>query len=251
MPSPRDRSTERPGMHNQAELAYRRLRERLLSGQNDPGDRLTELDLCEELGMSRTPVREALRRLQSDGLVTSTGRGVVVSSLSPQEMRHAMQLHGALDALAAKLAASAQRDGRLSPAQLAELKDASRHAARNAGDGVTPADAWRANLDFHMLLARLSGNPLLEDALDRIWARFAIVSRTNINRRRDLSPGQHDAIVRAIVAGDPEAAEAASAAHVHEAATASDAGSGATDDADQADESASPEPDVPKKSLKP
>lgn len=209
-------------MHNQAELAYRRLRERLLSGQNDPGDRLTELDLCEELGMSRTPVREALRRLQSDGLVTSTGRGVVVSSLSPQEMRHAMQLHGALDALAAKLAATAQRDGRLSPAQLGELKDASRHAARNAGDGATAADAWRANLDFHMLLARLSGNPLLEDALDRIWARFAIVSRTNINRRRDLSPGQHDAIVRAIVAGDPEAAEAAAAEHVHEAATASD-----------------------------
>jgi DNA-binding GntR family transcriptional regulator len=212
-----DRSEERPGMHNQAELAYRRLRERLMDGHYTPGDRLTELGICEDLGMSRTPVREALRRLQSDGLVASTGRGVVVSSLSPQEMLHATQLHGALDALAAKLAATAQRDGQLSPAQLSGLKDAS-HRVEEQAEAGDPAGAWRANLDFHMMLARLSGNPLLEAALDRIWARFAIVSLSNINRRRDLTPRQHDAIVSAIIDGDPERAEAAAADHVREAA---------------------------------
>ncbi|MDH6220883.1 GntR family transcriptional regulator [Streptomyces pseudovenezuelae] len=204
-------------MHNQAEIAYRRLRERLLDGHYAPGDRLTELGICDDLGMSRTPVREALRRLQSDGLVSSTGRGVVVSSLSPQEMLHATQLHGALDALAAKLAATAQRDGQLSPMQLSGLKEASRRVEEQA-ESSDPAGAWRANLDFHMTLARLSGNPLLVDTLDRIWARFAIVSLSNINRRRDLTPRQHDAIVSAIVDGDPERAEAAAAEHVREAA---------------------------------
>ncbi|MEU9335453.1 GntR family transcriptional regulator [Streptomyces sp. NPDC048290] len=207
---------ERPGIHNQAEVAYRRLRERLVDGHYRPGDRLTELGLCKDLEMSRTPVREALRRLQSDGLVSSTGRGVVVSSLTPQEMLHAMQLQGALDALAAKLAATAQRDGRLSPAQLTELKSAA-HAVEERAEAGDPTGAWHANLAFHMLLARLAGNPLLTDALDRIWARFAVGSLANINRRTDLTPRDHDAILGAILDGDPERAEAAAAEHVHQA----------------------------------
>src|SRR5882757_8685135 len=144
------RDAERPGMQNNAELAYRRLRERLVAGEYEPGQRLTELGICDDLGMSRTPVREALRRLQSDGLVASTGRGVVVSSLSREDMLHATQLHGALDALAARLAATAQHEGRLSPAQLEGLKQAAHHVEERAaaGDG---AGAWRANLDFHMM----------------------------------------------------------------------------------------------------
>ncbi|MEU8489547.1 GntR family transcriptional regulator [Streptomyces sp. NPDC048641] len=204
-------------MHNQAELAYRRLHERLLDGHHSPGDRLTELGLCEELGMSRTPVREALRRLQSDGLVTSTGRGVVVSSLTAQDMRHAVQLHEALDALAAKLAAVAQREGRLSPVQLSALKEAAERVEEQAATGDA-SGAWHANLDFHMMLARLSGNPMLEDALSRIWTMFAIVSRSNISRRSDLTPHDHHEIVSAIVDGDPVRAEAAASRHVQEAA---------------------------------
>src|SRR5258708_6833481 len=112
-----ERDAARPGMQNNAELAYRRLRERLVAGNYEPGQRLTELDICADLGMSRTPVREALRRLQSDGLVASTGRGVVVNSLSQEDIRHALELHGALDTLAAKLVAQAQREGRRSPSR--------------------------------------------------------------------------------------------------------------------------------------
>ncbi|MFJ4686665.1 GntR family transcriptional regulator [Streptomyces sp. NPDC091377] len=210
-------SDERPGIHNQAEVAYRRLRERLVEGHYRPGDRLTELGLCKDLDMSRTPVREALRRLQSDGLVASTGRGVVVSSLTPQEMLQGMQLQAALDALAARLAATAQRDGRLSPAQLGELKSAAR-AVEERGEAGDADGAWHANLAFHMMLARLAGNPLLTDALDRIWARFAVGSRSNIRRRTDLTTRDHDAIVGAILDGDPERAAVAATEHVHEAA---------------------------------
>ncbi|WP_162795275.1 GntR family transcriptional regulator [Nonomuraea lactucae] len=216
---------ERPGLHNQAELAYRRLRERLVGGHYHPGDRLAESALCADLEMSRTPVREALRRLQSDGLVVSTGRGVVVNSLSDDEIRHAMQLQGALDTLAARLAASAQRDGLLTPAQLEGLREAARQVERSAG-AADARGAWRANLDFHMMLGRLSGNPLLVDALDRVWARFAIISLANISRRTTLLPARHDAIVTAIADGDPERAAEAAAAHVHEAERAHRARSG-------------------------
>ncbi|OAH11757.1 HTH-type transcriptional regulator McbR [Streptomyces jeddahensis] len=203
-------------MHNQAELAYRRLRERLIAGRYNPGDRLTELGICEDLGMSRTPVREALRRLQSDGLVASTGRGVVVSSLSEEDMRHATDLQGALEALAARLAATAQRDGHLSPAQMRQFEAAGRHVEERGAAGDVEG-TWKANLDFHMMLARLSGNPLLEDALERIWARFSIVSRSNISRRTRLNAVHHAMIVRAISEGDPEAAACAAADHAREA----------------------------------
>jgi DNA-binding GntR family transcriptional regulator len=204
-------------MHNNAELAYRRLRERLVAGRYGPGERLTEQGLCEDLGMSRTPVREALRRLQSDGLVSSTGRGVVVSSLSPEEIRHALDLQGALDALAARLAATAQREGRLSPVQLAGLQEAGRRVAVPGAAGDAEG-VWRANLDFHMLIAHLSGNPLLEDACERIWARSAIVSLSNIGHRTNLTPVHHHAIIAAIVAGDPDRAATAAQEHVREAA---------------------------------
>jgi len=217
MPPNERRGAERPGLHNSAELAYRQLRERLVAGEYEPGQRLTELDICADLGISRTPVREALRRLQSDGLVAHTGRGVVVDSLSPEDIRHALELHGALDTLAARLAAEAQRSGHLTPRQLTELREASDRmgecAARNDAQGV-----WAANLAFHRSLTQLAGNPLLEDASDRIWDRFAIVSRTNIAHRHDLTPVAHQAIVAAIVAGDPKRASAAAAEHVREAA---------------------------------
>jgi len=203
-------------MQNNAELAYRRLRERLVAGKYEPGQRLTELGICDDLGMSRTPVREALRRLQSDGLVASTGRGVVVNSLSQDDIRHALELHGALDTLAARLAARAQHEGRLSPRQLADF----RQAGDRMADLATTGDAqgvWEANLVFHQCLTHLSGNPLLEEASERIWDRFAIVSRTNIAHRSDLTPVGHRAIVEAIVAGDVEQAAAAAAEHVREA----------------------------------
>jgi GntR family transcriptional regulator, trigonelline degradation regulator len=213
----RERGAERPGMENSAELAYRRLRERLVAGSYEPGQRLTELGICEDLGMSRTPVREALRRLQSDELVASTGRGVVVNSLSREDIRHALELHGALDTLAARLGAEAQHAGRLSPRQLAELQEAGERVGERAAAGDARG-VWEANIVFHRCLTRLSGNPLLEDASERIWDRFAIVSRANIAHRSDLTPVAHQAIVYAIVSGDVDRAAAAAAEHVREAA---------------------------------
>src|SRR3981081_2747216 len=106
----------------QTETAHRRLRELILDGTYRPGSRLTELDAAAALQMSRTPVREALRALASDGLVRPTGRGVTVVALEPDDLEDAYQVRAALEALTAELAADRQRDGRIAPAALRELR---------------------------------------------------------------------------------------------------------------------------------
>lgn len=128
-----------------------------------------------------------------------------------------MQLHGALDTLAARLAAEGQRDGRISPRQLAELQQTGRQMRKRAEQGDARG-VWAANAEFHRCLTHLSGDPMLEDASEQILSRFAMVSLDNISRRLDLTPVAHFAIVGAIVAGDPERAAATAAEHVHEAA---------------------------------
>ena len=93
------------------ESVYRQLREQIVSGAYRAGDRLPEVSLSTALGVSRTPVREALRRLESDGLVQASGRGVTVTAMSTPDLRHAHAVRRALDALAAELAADRQRAG--------------------------------------------------------------------------------------------------------------------------------------------
>ena len=85
------------------------MREQIVSGVYRAGDRLPEVSLSTALAVSRTPVREALRRLESDGLVQASGRGVTVTAMSTPDLRHAHAVRGALDALAAELAADRQR----------------------------------------------------------------------------------------------------------------------------------------------
>jgi DNA-binding GntR family transcriptional regulator len=211
------RAARPSGPHNQAEQAYRQVRELLLAGQFQPGDRLNEVDLSESLGMSRTPVREALRRLQSDGLVTPTGRGVVVAALSTEDLRHALDLQGALETLAAELAAARQRDGQLPPAEIDALHRAAEEVEQRGAAGDV-LGVWRANLSFHQRIAELSGNPLLVESLGRIWARFAVVSLHNLRRRQHLGPDHpghpgHRALVAAIAAGEPETAALAAREH--------------------------------------
>jgi len=211
------RMQRRPGPYNQAEQAYSQVRDLLVAGKFQPGDRLNEMDLSAALGMSRTPIREALRRLQSDGLVAPTGRGVVVASLSTEDMRHALEVQGALESLAAELAATRQRDGLLAPAEIHKLRAAAAEVDELSAAGDV-AGLWRANLRFHQLIAELGGNPLLVESLDRIWAKFAIVTLRNLRGRRRLTPphAHHGIVLGAIVNGDPAGAAEAARAHSRE-----------------------------------
>src|SRR5690606_18923381 len=135
-----------------------------------------EQDLSERLGVSRTPLREALRRLQSDGLLTMTARGVMVSDPSRQDMIALYSYRAALEGLAAELAAQRNRDGELSPAQIGRL-----HALREGVERGTDAPATAsANLDLHRYIASLSGNAFVTDALSRVWDLISIASVQNI-----------------------------------------------------------------------
>lgn len=201
--------------HERSGSAYARLRELIVEGELEPGEPLREHALAQALGVSRTPIREAFRRLESDGLVASSGRGVVVAALDPPSLRDAYEVRAALDALAAELAARRQRAGRIAPAELAELDryaDDAEHAT--AARDLDAAVAH--NRLFHLEIARLSGNEIALDALEAIWDRISVSTHTYLDVTDN--PGEitadHREIARAISAGEPSRAASAARAHV-------------------------------------
>jgi DNA-binding GntR family transcriptional regulator len=183
----------------QTEMARRRLREMILDGTYPPGARLTELDAVAALGMSRTPVREALSALAADGLVRSTGRGVVVATLEPDDLDDAYQVRAALEALTAELAAGRQRDGWIAPADLAALADMAA-AAADATVAGRLVEAVGHNRQFHRRIAELAGNAIALHTLDRVWDQIQLSALRSLappSRQAHVS-AQHDQLLGAI-----------------------------------------------------
>lgn len=210
---PADRSKVRSSA---ADETYARLRELLTTREFEPGQRLLEPDLSTMLGVSRTPLREALRRLQGDGLVTLNGRGAVVLSSSEQEIYDLYRYRAVLEGFTAELVAGRNAAGELAPAQLAKL----RRLQSAVEDGSNTSDTARANLDLHRYIAELCDNSFAVDALSRVWDIIAISSVKNISddEWRASIDEHHRGIVDAIEAGDPEAAGRAARQHVEAAA---------------------------------
>jgi len=186
-----------------ADTVYRQLREQIISGVYRAGDRLPEVSLSTALAVSRTPVREALRRLESDGLVRGSGRGVTVAGLSTPDLQHAYAVRGALEALTAELAAERQRAGRLAPAVLADLE-----AQAGQLEEITAAgDLERAaalNRRFHHGIAELAGNPIAAEILDRLWNQITVSTRASLapSGRPDAVAAEHRDLLAAIKRGD-------------------------------------------------
>lgn len=196
-----------------ADESYARLRRLLTSGDFQPGARLPEQDLSARLGVSRTPLREALRRLQSDGLLTMTSRGVIVSDPSRQDMLALYRYRAALEGLAAELAADRMKVGEISPAQVQRLRDLRENVEQGRDAPMTAS----ANLELHRYIAGLSGNAFVNDALSRVWDLISIASVRNIGEDsdwRDEIDDHHRQIVEAIVAGDGAGAFLAARRHV-------------------------------------
>jgi DNA-binding GntR family transcriptional regulator len=216
---PADDTHRRLGSETSSDVAYQLLRRAIVTGRYRPGDRLTELALTAELGMSRTPVREAIMRLHADGLVVSARKGALVRRLSVVEVSHLYHVRATLEALTAELAARNQQDGGLSLRAVRELGE---HEAlferavreRNVGRMV------RANLGLHQYIAELAGNPFAGDALRRVWDIIALSSITNLQDHvwaRQVV-GQHRMLIQAIRSGDPRRAAAVARRHVLRAA---------------------------------
>lgn len=196
--------------------AYEGVRSMLIAGHFKPGDKLREPDLATALGVSRTPLREALRSLQSEGLVTLAGRGAVVTRLSTQGVYDLYQYRAVLEGFTAEQAAQRNRDGELSPSQISALW-AHEKAVENAS---TDSSRVESNLLLHQYVAELSGNNSAVEALSRVWAQISVSSAVNLTSGtwRGEMHEQHRSIVQAIEAGDPDQAFTAGRSHVRMAA---------------------------------
>ena len=185
------------------EQAYRIIRQRILDNVYPAGYRALEREFAEELSLSRTPVREALLRLQSEGLIELSPRhGARVLPVSAGDMREIYDVLTALESMAAEIVTRR----RPSAAELRPLSSASREmveALRN-----DDLDAWaRADEHFHRQLLELAGNSVLIQTVQLLWDRAhrARMVTLRLRPRPVHSTKEHNAIVEAIRAGDPEA----------------------------------------------
>jgi DNA-binding GntR family transcriptional regulator len=190
---------------------YTALRERILSGDLPRATKLHQAILADELGVSRTPLREALRRLSAEGLVSfSPNRGARVSELDFGDMRHAWTARAALEPGAARLAAERRdRDG------IAAMRDAIAAQRRAHGDR---GQSFSANRAFHLALAAASGNPHLTRFAEMLWVPRIGVPIYQAQAAEPAGPAawadEHERIADAIERGDADAAERLTRAHI-------------------------------------
>ena len=202
-----DRSTLR-------ERALEALRSAITSGQYKPGDHLGEVELATHLGVSRGTVREALRHLQQEGLVTSGNRNMLrVATISPRDVRELFRVRAALEGLAvAEIMASPDRDR-----AIAALHEGLDRLVDADGDFATQLEA---DLGFHLLLCRLSGNAMLVETWRYLEGRIrvTIMNCETADTPSMMVRARHAPIVEAIERGDVDAARSIVEKHMAAAA---------------------------------
>lgn len=195
-----------------SEFAYLTLRDKILSGELAPGAVLNQATLAPAIGVSTTPLREALRRLKSEGLVElDAHRDARVTPLTAEEARDLLEVRRSLDPLAAGLAAERRTDDDI-------------RTIRAAAEGLRPLSNDPAVPDlvahrrFHTAIYRAAHNTLLIGSLDALWDKADRYRRLGLvvarsQRERDQKAEEHAALLAHVVAGD--AAGAAEVMHRH------------------------------------
>ena len=178
------------------------IRRLIMIGELQPGERLVEDRLAEQLGVSRNPVREAIRALEGTGLVEVVPRrGAYVSQLDPMQASQLLELRAVIEGYAARLAARNRNDEHV--AALRECIEGGMEASRK-GDHVRAAAYHR---DFHIGIERASGNDHLEAVVGPLRHQTELVFSVLADRRAVLSWDEHVRILEAIEAGDESKAE--------------------------------------------
>lgn len=195
--------------------AVQALRQSILDGAFEPGERLVEARLAEQLGISRGPLREALHLLEQEGIVAnSPRRGKFVASLDDRLIDELYTLRKALEVFAVeRVVAIAGSDA------LDELRASIARMREDAEAGDVPATA-REDIFFHGLLYRLADHSLLERAwLENIAGKLRILTNTTTRTHPFLEEPvhRHEVILKAIEARDPERARMEVAIHVEDA----------------------------------
>lgn len=200
-------------MARAAEAAYGIIREGILSGELARGQRLREEELASRAGVSRTPVREALRRLDAEGLVDFTpNRGARVTAWSERELEDVYEARSLLESYGARLAAT-----RVTAEELAGLAELAGRMERLAQDGPAAADQLTVlNGEFHRAVVTAARNSQLETLVRGIMD-VPLINRTfqlYSPRRLQASMFHHRELVDALTAGDGEWAEAVMRSHI-------------------------------------
>lgn len=190
------------------------VRDAILGFKLQPGQRLVERELVEQLGVSRPTVREVLRQLAAEGLVTVVPqRGAIVTTLTAEDAADIYEMRASLEALAVQRFVQ-----RATPEQVAELRVAVDEIARTA-DSSDPLDQLQAKDRFYEVLFRGCGSEPLQQTLAGLQARVRLLRATSLAEavRPAQAAAELSAVVDAVEAGDAERAAAACAAHVQNA----------------------------------
>jgi DNA-binding GntR family transcriptional regulator len=200
-----------------SQQALQALREAILAGRLAPGARLVEERLSAELGMSRVPIREAIKQLVVEGLAVPAadapgGRGAQVATLSADVAAELIEVRAVLEGLNARLAARNR-----APSKLPRIEALlARGAALSA---TSPAEEVAAlNAEFHLLLAEAGANRVLQELMRPLRERTELVFRRNSTERAAQDWQEHALILSAVAEGDEELATLLAARHVRRAA---------------------------------
>jgi DNA-binding GntR family transcriptional regulator len=212
---------ERIPRTNLGEEVYRLLWKRILDHGLRPGDKLSDLRLSQELGVSRTPTREALQRLVSDGIVrTERNRGFFVASFSASDIAEIYDLRATLETMALRAAAPRLTPDLLRSAQSdLDIVEARLDAAITESEKL---DAFTAFLEvdrgFHRSLVELAGNSRLQNIVEGLWAQIAVFQWAGGFRDHwtDAAITRHRSIIAAMVEGDLERATEELRQHIDE-----------------------------------
>ena len=188
------------------------LQAQILDGEIRPGDRLKEAELATRFGISRTPVREALRRLETRGLlVHEAHKGMVVPQLEPGAVAELYAMREILDGAAAGLAAQHASDTEITAMQ--------NQIARDRKIADHPEQLAASNRAFHLAIYRAAHNRFLLKAADSLSEALALLGPTTLaaDGRGRQSIDEHEAIVHAITKREPEAAGDAARRHIRHA----------------------------------
>lgn len=194
------------------QAAAERLRALIIEGALAPGTRLNERELSEQLGVSRTPLREAFRLLAAEGLVVQLpNRGVQVVALSRDDVRHAFEVMASLEGLAGELAAA-----RVTAADLADL-EALQGDLESAHRRRDLPGYYRVNRAIHDRFMAIAANPLLIQTCNALNARLhALRFRSNLNAGKwNRAVAEHRSMIAALAAGDGAGLRDLLVGHLH------------------------------------
>lgn len=196
-----------------AEQVFERLENEILSGQYAHGEVLTEMKLVADLGVSRTPIREALRRLEQEHVIEITGKGITVLGVTKKDLEDIFNIRLKIEGMASYEAAK-----RITTEELRELKETLElqefYVPRRDADHIKGMDS-----KFHQLIYRFSGSTVYYDTLMPLHKKVQKYRKASVENqdRAMLSAKEHRAIFEAIEQGNADLAEAYTIQHIRNA----------------------------------